>query len=98
MVANGETLDTRADFDHHACAFVTQDGRKQAFGVRPRQRVLVGVADAGGFDLHHDLAFPGSVQLHGVHFKGFARSPRDGSSHIHRSSLTSCPTNSVIVA
>ena len=54
MVAGLQPSHVLAHLHHDARALVAQDGGEQAFGVGTRQRVVVGVADAGGlhFDQH----------------------------------------------
>ena len=42
---------------------MAEDGRKQAFRVGARQRVVVGVADAGRLDLHQHLARTRPVEV-----------------------------------
>ena len=45
-----------ADLAHDAGAFMAEDRGKQAFRIGARQRVGVGVADAGGLDLDQHFA------------------------------------------
>jgi hypothetical protein len=53
----------RPDIDDDAGAFVAEDGREQTLGVGAGQRELVGVTDAGGFDLDQHFAGFRSLQL-----------------------------------
>nr|GEU28163.1 hypothetical protein [Tanacetum cinerariifolium] len=52
-----EGFHARSHIDHDACAFVAEDGREQALRVGARQGVVIGMADAGGFQLDQHLAF-----------------------------------------
>jgi hypothetical protein len=45
----------RPDIDDNAGALMAQNGREQPLGVGAGKRELVGVADAGGFDLDQNL-------------------------------------------
>jgi len=65
VIALLEALHARADIHHHACALMPEDGREQAFRIGTAERVLVGVAQARGLDLHQHLAFAGTCELHG---------------------------------
>ena len=56
MIARLHGGDAGADLDHHAGALMAQDGGEQPFGVGARAGEVVGMADAGGLDLDHDLA------------------------------------------
>jgi diguanylate cyclase (GGDEF)-like protein len=49
---------------------MAQDGREDAFGVGARERVVVGVADAGGLDLDQHLAVARAFQVHGFDGQG----------------------------
>ena len=48
--------DARADLAHDPGALVAEDAGELALRIEARQRVGVGVADAGGLDLHQHLA------------------------------------------
>src|SRR5690606_37680351 len=56
VIAGLERGDARADFEHHAGAFVAEDGGKNPLRVGARERVVVGVTDAGRLDLDQHLA------------------------------------------
>ncbi|EPX84601.1 hypothetical protein ruthe_01960 [Rubellimicrobium thermophilum DSM 16684] len=43
---------------------MAEDRGEQPFGIRARQGEFVGMADAGGADLHHHLAFAGALELY----------------------------------
>ena len=63
MVARLHAGDAGPDLQHDAGAFMPEDGREQPLGIGARERELVGVADAGGLDLHQDLARLRSLEL-----------------------------------
>ncbi|MCY1166999.1 hypothetical protein D9M73_69550 [compost metagenome] len=83
MVAFLERGDAGADVDHDACAFMAQDGREYAFRVGTRERVVVGVADAGGLDLDQYFAETRAVEVHGFNGEGSARFPGYGGFGFH---------------
>ncbi len=56
MVALAQGPHVRADIGDDARAFVAEDRRKEAFRVGARERVVVGMADAGGLDFDEHLA------------------------------------------
>ena len=63
MVALLHGCDARADFAHDAGALMAQDAREHALGIEPVEGVGVGVADAGGHDLHQHLARLGTLEV-----------------------------------
>src|SRR5207249_10462719 len=67
MVALPERGDAGADIDHDAGALMAQDGREDAFRVGARERVVVGVADAGGLDLDQHLAELRALEVNGFY-------------------------------
>src|SRR6185437_6987195 len=75
-----------ADIDDNAGAFVAEDRGEEAFGVRARQRVLVGVADAGGLDLHENLAVARPIELDGFDAELLAGLAGDRCAYLHPSS------------
>ena len=56
VIACFQRPDAGADVHHDARAFVAEDRREQALRIGAGERVLVGVADAGGLDLDQHLA------------------------------------------
>ena len=66
MVAGFQRGHAGADLAHDAGALVTENRREQAFRVGARQRVGVGVADAGGHDLDQHLAAFRAFDLDGL--------------------------------
>ena len=58
--------DARPDLDHDARAFMAEDRRETALGIGARQRVVVGVADAGGLDLDQHLAGLRAFEVDGL--------------------------------
>ena len=56
VVAYFERLDPRPHFDHHASAFMAQNGGKRALGVIARERESIGVANPCGLDFHEHFA------------------------------------------
>ena len=83
MVPGLEMSHSGADVDDDAGALVAQDRWKEALRVGARQRVFVGVADAGGFDLDQDFPFAWAVQLHGVDGQGLPGFKGDGGTNVH---------------
>ena len=71
------------DVDHDARALVAEDGREDAFRVGARQRVVVGVADAGGLDLDQHLAGARAFEVDGFDRQGRAGFPGDGGTGLH---------------
>ena len=63
MIAGLDRGHARADFHHHAGAFVAEDRRKQPLGIGATERELVGVANAGRLDLDHHLAGARAVKV-----------------------------------
>ena len=72
MVTLLESGHTRPHIDHNAGALVAQNGREDAFRVRARQGVVIGMANAGGLDLDQHLAKAGAVQVNGFNGQGGA--------------------------
>ena len=60
LVALGEADDVLADLDDRARALVAEDRAGHDADVAVLQR-QVGVADAAGAELHHDVAGPGGA-------------------------------------
>ncbi len=56
MVVFLERCDAFADFLDDACAFVSEDGGKESFGVSAGEGVCVGVADSCRFELDEHFA------------------------------------------
>ncbi len=54
-----------ADIDHHARALMAEDGGEQALRIGAGKGELVGVADAGGFDLDQHFALARAFQVNG---------------------------------
>ncbi|MNN24132.1 hypothetical protein D3C81_1375500 [compost metagenome] len=83
MVAGLERGHARADVGDDARAFMAQDRRENAFRVGAGERVVVGVADAGG--LHFHQHFPGAraVQVHVFDGQRGAGFPGDGGFGLH---------------
>jgi hypothetical protein len=79
----GFTEVTPAHVHHHARAFVAQDGREQAFGISAGQRVVVGVADAGGLDFHQHLTRARAFQVHGFNGQRGTGLPGHGCAGFH---------------
>ena len=83
VVAGFQGFHAGADGDHHACAFMAKDSRKQPFGIGPRKREFVGVADAGGLDLDQNLALAGVGQVDFHDLQGLACGDGDGGTGAH---------------
>ena len=83
VVALFQRLDPPAHLDDNACALVAEDSREQAFRVLAGTGELVGVADAGRFDLDQAFAFLRALQGDGFDGKWLARLIGDGSACFH---------------
>ena len=55
VIAGFDALNAGADLDNNARAFMAENAGKHAFAIQAVQRVSVGVADAGGFDLDQNF-------------------------------------------
>ena len=66
MVAGRERRHAGADLDHDARALVSEDRREEPLGIGARERVGVGVTDAGRLDLDQHLAGARPVELDGL--------------------------------
>ena len=84
MIALLDGCDAGADVDHDTRAFVPQDRGKQALGVGAGTGELVGVADAGGLDLHQDLAGLGTFERYRRHLERLPRFECHRRAHVHR--------------
>ena len=62
---------------------MAQDRGKQPLRIGTRKRELVGVADAGGLHLHHDLAFFRAFQVDFDDLERFLRLEGDGGAGFH---------------
>ena len=78
--------DARAHFAHDAGALVAEDGREDAFRIGARQRVGVGVADAGGHDLDQHLAGLRAFDVDGLDGERLAGLPGDRGARFHQDS------------
>ena len=75
--------DAGADLAHDAGAFMAEDGREDAFRIGARQRVGVGVADAGGHDLDQHLAGLRAFDVDGLDGERLAGLPGDRGAGLH---------------
>ena len=62
MISFGDARYPAPDVDDDASAFMTEDCGKEPLRIGPRQSELVGMADAGCFDLDQDLALLRAVE------------------------------------
>ena len=69
---------------------MAEDGRKQAFGIGPGQRVGIGVANARGLDFHQRFASARAVQTHRFDSQRFAGGGCDGGFSFHGDSSDDC--------
>src|SRR6185503_11800804 len=76
-------LDACADVDHKAGALVSENARKDAFRVLPRQRVCVGVANTGRLDLHQHFAGFWTLELDRLDGEFCLGSLCDGGANVH---------------
>ncbi len=63
MVALAQGAHAGADVDDDAGALVAEDRRKDAFRVGARERVVVGVANAGGLDFDEHPTGPRPIEI-----------------------------------
>ncbi len=66
---------------------MTEDDRERAFGIVARQREMIGVADAGGFQLNQHFAGPGTIELHGFDGKRLASLECNSGADVHEGLL-----------
>ena len=83
VIADLQRGHAATDVDHDAGAFVTEDHREQAFGIRARARELIGVAHAARLDLDQHLAVARSIEVDGDDFERFAGGLGDGGASFH---------------
>ena len=74
--------------DHHAGALVAQNRREQALRIGTRKREVVGMADAGGLDLHQNLAGLRAFELNGHDLERLARLHGDCGANVHGRSVS----------
>ena len=74
----------RADLAHDARALVAEDGGKLALRIEARERVGVGVADAGRHDLDQHLAGLRAVDVDRLDGERLVGLPGDGGASFHR--------------
>jgi hypothetical protein len=67
-----------ADLAHDARALMAEDRRELAFGIEARERVGVGVADAGRHDLDQHFAGLRPADLDGLDGERLVRLPGNG--------------------
>jgi hypothetical protein len=67
VVARLDAGDPGADLDDDAGALVAEDRREDALRIVAGEREGIGVADAGGLDLHQHLAGTRAVEVHGFY-------------------------------
>src|SRR5215204_309044 len=73
-----------SDLAHDAGALVAEDRGELSLRIGPRQRVGVGVADAGRHDLDEDLARLWSLELDRLDRERLRGFPGDGGARLHR--------------
>jgi hypothetical protein len=73
----------RPDIDDNPGALVPQDRREQPFRVGAGERELVGVADAGGFDLDQHFGRLWPIELNVRDGEGFTLLQCDGGTGFH---------------
>ena len=83
MVALFHAGHAATDIDDNAGALMPEDGRKQPFRVGAGQSELVGVADAGGLDLHHHFTLARSLEPNGGDLKRLSCFDSDGGANFH---------------
>ena len=72
MVAFLQRRHPRPHIHHDAGPFMAENHREQALRVGPGAGEFVGMADAGGLDLHQHLPGPGAFQVHLLDHQGLA--------------------------
>jgi len=83
VVAGRNRCHASADLDDHARAFVPEDGGEQALRVLARERVVVGVADAGRLDLDQHLAGARAIEIQLDDLERLLGRERDGRAGLH---------------
>ena len=84
MIAGLHAGDAESDLAHDACAFMSEDRRKESLRIGARERKGVGVTDAGRLDFHKHLAGFRAIDLDRLDGEGFSGFPGDGGAGLHR--------------
>ena len=96
MVAGRDRRDAGADLDHHSGALVAEDRGEQTLRVLTRQRVVVGVADAGRLDLDQHLAGAWAFEVELDDLERLFGRKRDGRAGLHGAPAYSAATSSTL--
>ena len=86
MIAGFERRHARPDLAHDAGALMAEDRREHALGIGTRERVGVGVADAGRHDLDQHLACFRPFDRDRLDRERLARFPRHRCLRLHSAS------------
>ena len=86
MIAGLHRRDAGAHLAHDAGAFVAEDRRENALRVGARQRVGVGVADAGRHDFDQHLAGLRALDVDGLDGERLVGFPGDCGAGLHMGS------------
>ena len=72
VIAFFKAGNTGANVNHNARTLVPQNSGKNAFRVSARERVVVGMANAGSFNLNQNLTKFWTFQIDSFNGQGFA--------------------------
>ena len=83
VVSRREPRHSGADLDHHAGAFVAQNGGEEALGIQTGQGEGVGMAYPRRFDLNQDFPLSGAFDLDRLDGQGISCLVSDGGANLH---------------
>jgi hypothetical protein len=83
VISFGDARYPAPDVDDDTSAFMTEDCGKEPLRIGPRQSELVGMADAGCFDLDQDLALLWAVELNRLDLERLSCFVSDSSASLH---------------
>ena len=65
VIALFQRGDAAPDIDHHARAFMAENGGEDAFRIGAGEGEFIGVANAGGLDFHQHFALARAFEVYG---------------------------------
>ncbi len=83
VITGLQRRDARSDLDDDAGTFVAEDRREQALGIKPVERIGIGVANARGLYLDQDLAETRTFKVDLDDFQRLFGFERDGGTGFH---------------
>ena len=89
VITRLEAGDAFSHFNDDPRAFMSHDGWEQPFRICARQRVCVGMTDAGRLDFNQTFTLARSFELHLFNLQRLARSDGHSRTHFHTHCLGS---------